>query len=73
MGREVGGWVKKMKGLRSTNWQLPNSHKDVKDSKGNIVKNIVITMYGVRWVPDLSGNHFVNYMSNCYAIHLKAI
>ena len=42
--------VKKMKGLRSTNWLLQNSHGDVKYSIGNIVSNIVITIYGVRWV-----------------------
>ena len=24
-------WVKMVKGLRSTNWQLRNSHRDVKD------------------------------------------
>ena len=50
MGGWLGGWVKKVKELRSTNWLLQNSHGDVKYSIGNIVSNIVITIYGVRWV-----------------------
>lgn len=40
----------KVKRLRSTN---KNSHGDVKYSVGNIVNNIVISMYGVRRVLDL--------------------
>ena len=44
------GWVKKVRGLRSTNWLLQNSHGDEKYSMGNTVNNILITMYGVRWV-----------------------
>ena len=39
-----------------------SSHRDVKQSTGNIVKNIVI-MYDVRWVPDLLGDHFVSYIN----------
>lgn len=31
--------------LRSTNWQFQNSHRDVKDSVGNIVNDIVETKY----------------------------
>ena len=46
----LGGWVKVVKGLRSTNWQLQNSHRDVKYSIGNIVDNIVITTCGARCV-----------------------
>ena len=34
------GRVNKVKGLRSTNWQLKKSHRDVKHSRGNIVSNI---------------------------------
>lgn len=30
MGGGLGGWVKKVKELRSTNFQLKNSHRDVK-------------------------------------------
>ena len=55
MGGRLGGWVEKMKGLRSTNWQLQNSHGDVKYSIGNIVNNIVITVCGVRRTLELSG------------------
>ena len=47
MGEEV-------RGLRSTNWQLQNIHGDVKYSIGNIVSNIVMTVYGARWVLEIS-------------------
>ena len=50
-----GGWVKKGKGLRSTNWWLQNSPRDVKLSTGNVVNNIVITMCGARWALEISG------------------
>ena len=46
MGR--GDWVKKVKGLRSTNWSLQNSHKDVKYKRKNIGNNIIITMHDAR-------------------------
>lgn len=45
--------MKKLKGLRSTNVQLQKSHEDVKYSIGNIVKNVVINMYGVRRVLEI--------------------
>ena len=45
-----GGWLKKFKGLRSTNWLLQNSLGDVKYGIGNIVNSILISMRGVRWV-----------------------
>ena len=61
-GRGLGGWVKNVKGLRSTNWQSQNSHADVKSSRGNVVNGIVITKYGARWVLEVSGDHFVNYL-----------
>ena len=54
-GHWGGGWVKKVKGLRRTNWQLQNSHRDGKYSIGNIVNNIVITMYSARCVLNLLG------------------
>lgn len=37
-------------GIRITNWQLQNSHRDVKYGTGDTVDNVVITTYGVRWV-----------------------
>ena len=51
----VGAWVKKGKGLRCTSWQLQNSLKDVKYGIENTVSDIVITLYGARWVRDLPG------------------
>ena len=49
------GWVKKGKGLRSLKWQSQNSHKDVNSLIGNVVNNIVITMYRCRWILEISG------------------
>ena len=62
--REVS-WAgyKSLKGLESTNWQLQNGHRDVKYSTGNIVDNIVITVYGARWLLNLRGYHFANYIN----------
>lgn len=51
--------MKKVKGRRA-NWRLQNSHRTVKNSLGNVVNNIVITMYSARWVLDLSGDYFIN-------------
>ena len=45
--------MKKVKGLRSANWQLRNSGGDVKSSTGNIVNNILITMYRARRVLEI--------------------
>ena len=53
--------MENLKGLRSTNRKLQNSHRDVKYSTGNIINDIVITMYGARWVLELSKDHFVKY------------
>ena len=47
-GEELGDYVKEVKGLRSTNWQLQNSQRDVKCSIGDVVNNTVITMFGAR-------------------------
>ena len=55
MGGLLGGWVKKVKELRSTNWWLQNSQGDIKYGIGNIVNNIVGTVYDVRVVIDLLG------------------
>ena len=49
--------MKKVKRLRSTDWWLQNSHRNVKYNSGNIVNNAVISMYGARWVLDLRKNH----------------
>ena len=42
MGGELGGWVKKVKGLRSTNRQLQNSHGAVKYNIGSGVAKELI-------------------------------
>ena len=44
-----------MKGLRSTNLESQNCHGDVKYSIRNIVDDNVITIYGARWVFEISG------------------
>ena len=49
------GWVKKVEELRSTNWWLQNSHGDVKYSIGDIVDNILTTMYGYQMGPRFIG------------------
>lgn len=51
----VEGRMKKVKGLRGTNWQLHSSNGDVKYCTGNIVNNTILTMYGAIWVQDLFG------------------
>ena len=59
---ELGGWGKKVNGLRNTNWYIQNSHGDTKYRIGNIVNIIVITMYGARWVLKTPGEEYsVNY------------
>ena len=46
MGERLDDWVKKMKKLRSTNWQLQNSHRNIKYGIGHMANNIVKTMCG---------------------------
>ena len=58
----LGGWVKISEEIRSTKGQLQSSHEDVKYRTGNTVSNIVVTVVA-RWVADLSGEHFVSYLS----------
>ena len=41
--------------MRSTDWQLQNNHEGVKYSIGNIVNNIVTTVYGARWILEIYG------------------
>ena len=47
--------MKEVKRLRSTRWQLQNSHRDVKYDIENITNNFVKTMYGAKWVVEISG------------------
>ena len=53
-----GGWVRKVKGLKSTNRELQNSQGDVKHSAWNTVNNIVI-MHG-------AGGYWL-YHGDCFA------
>ena len=46
--------MKKVKEIRSPNWKIQNSCGDVKYSIGNMVNNIVITMYDAGCVLELS-------------------
>ena len=61
----VGGvedWVKNVKELRSRNWDL-QIVTGIKYSIGNIVDNIVVTVYGARWALDTLGEQFVKYLT----------
>ena len=40
----MGDWVRNIKGLRSTDWQLQNNPRDVKYSTGNTVSTIAVTV-----------------------------
>ena len=63
MGEGLGSSMRKVKGFTSTNWQWQNSHGDVKHGMGNAVSHSAITMYGARWVLDLSGDPFISYIN----------
>ena len=56
-GEGTGGLGKKVRGLRSTNWWLQNSHEDVKYRIKNTDNNVVIIMCGIRWGLEISGDH----------------
>ena len=51
---ELGGWGKNVKGLKSTNWQLQNSHGDVKYSIRNRVpkEHVCMTHGHAQWCGD---------------------
>ena len=59
---EVQGLREKGDGIRSTNWQLQNSHRDIKYSIRNIVNNTEICM-----VSDghqiYQGDHVISYIN----------
>ena len=60
----VGSMGKKVKEFRSRNWDLQDSHGDVKYTTGNIVNNILITIYGARLLPIYQGDHrFISYVN----------
>ena len=53
--RGLQDWVRRVERFRNTNRYLHNSHGDIKHSRGNRVSNIVITVYGARWVLEILG------------------
>ena len=55
--------MKKVKGLRSANWQLQNSAGDEKYSPGNMANGTVIATCGARWVLEITGEQFVKYIT----------
>ena len=55
-GGGVRGLGEKVKGGRSADWQLRNSHGDTKYSTGNTGSNIVITVCGARWALEIPGD-----------------
>ena len=67
--------MKKVKGLRSTNWLLQNSHVRIKCSIKNIANNILIIICGVRLEWDSVGRSLSKLyaMFNHWGIHLKLI
>lgn len=61
MGGGLRDWVKKAKALRSRNWQLKNSHGDVKHDTGNTVNDILIAVVsGGSWTHQ--GDRCVSYI-----------
>ena len=62
--------MKKVKGLRSTDWWLQNCHGDIKNGIENIVNNIVITMSGAIWVLEISGRTLCK-VYNCTKTNTK--
>ena len=56
--------MKKVKGLRNTNWQLQNGHEEAEYSFENIVNNIVITVYGTIGSRTYWGDPFISYRND---------
>ena len=59
---EIGELGEKGEGIKKYTLVVQNSPRDVKDSTGVILSNIVTTIYGARWVLEILGKHFVKYM-----------
>ena len=49
-------------GIKKYRLTVTKQSRDVKYSIGNRVKSIVTTMYGARWLLEISGDHSVKYM-----------
>ena len=56
------GWVKEVKGLIRTKWQLQNSHGDIKYGMGTTAHSIAITVWCRVGTGRTSGVHFVKSM-----------
>lgn len=54
-GGELGSWAEKVKGLEAQIGSYRVSCGNVKFSTGNRVNDIVMTVYGARWVLDVLG------------------
>ena len=54
-------WVKQLKRLRDTNFWFQISHRDVIFSTGNVVSNIVITVWGQMVTRFFCVNDFIMY------------
>ena len=63
MGWGLENRVKRVKGLRSTNWHLQNSHRVVRYSRGSTVNTTLVPMCGTRWVLDYQGDYIINYIN----------
>ena len=70
MGWVLGDCMRKVRGLRSINWLLWKQSWGCKYSRGNIVNNTVIALYGVRWVLYLRGSSLHTNVNHCF-VHLK--
>lgn len=62
-GAGGGGPGERGEGLEKDRVVTTDQSQDVKHGAGNIVSNIMITMDGAGWVLEVSGDHFVNYMT----------
>lgn len=43
-GRRMGRWVKQVKGIKDTHFQLKRSHRDFKYNTGTMVNTVVTVM-----------------------------
>ena len=57
------GLGEKGNGIKSTGWQLQNSHGNVKFSTGNTVDSNLTVTYSARGYMECRGDHFVTFMT----------
>ena len=53
-GERVGGLGEKSEEIKNYNCQSQNSLRDI-NNIGNIVNNIIVTMYSAKWVLEILG------------------